>query len=127
MSGTIRPPSSRWASQSVKAASSSLGSCPRLSRRTGLSDSGETRYWYHEMSHATVITTSAFTPDSTTTETRGRPSDLAMPPTVRRYWEALRRSAASTIASSCRSEEHTSELQSPVHLVCRLLLEKENT
>src|SRR5690348_11766979 len=28
-------------------------------------------------------------------------------------------------ASSARSEEHTSELQSPVHLVCRLLLEKK--
>src|SRR5438876_7717523 len=29
-------------------------------------------------------------------------------------------------ASRCRrSEEHTSELQSPVHLVCRLLLEKK--
>src|SRR5690348_17720705 len=27
---------------------------------------------------------------------------------------------------SPRSEEHTSELQSPVHLVCRLLLEKKN-
>src|SRR5947208_7590974 len=26
-----------------------------------------------------------------------------------------------------RSEEHTSELQSPDHLVCRLLLEKKNT
>src|SRR4051794_41664641 len=26
---------------------------------------------------------------------------------------------------SVRSEEHTSELQSPVHLVCRLLLEKK--
>src|SRR5690348_17963421 len=28
--------------------------------------------------------------------------------------------------TSRRSEEHTSELQSPVHLVCRLLLEKKN-
>src|SRR5690348_17913898 len=28
-------------------------------------------------------------------------------------------------ASDLRSEEHTSELQSPVHLVCRLLLEKK--
>src|SRR5690348_17451745 len=28
-------------------------------------------------------------------------------------------------AVSQRSEEHTSELQSPVHLVCRLLLEKK--
>src|SRR5256885_11635588 len=26
----------------------------------------------------------------------------------------------------CRSEEHTSELQSPCNLVCRLLLEKKN-
>src|SRR4051794_41383416 len=28
-------------------------------------------------------------------------------------------------AETARSEEHTSELQSPVHLVCRLLLEKK--
>src|SRR4051794_41747767 len=28
-------------------------------------------------------------------------------------------------ARAVRSEEHTSELQSPVHLVCRLLLEKK--
>src|SRR5258708_13511958 len=30
-------------------------------------------------------------------------------------------------ATLWRSEEHTSELQSPDHLVCRLLLEKKNT
>src|SRR3989442_6766758 len=29
--------------------------------------------------------------------------------------------------TSCRSEEHTSELQSRPHLVCRLLLEKKKT
>src|SRR5258708_14102665 len=29
------------------------------------------------------------------------------------------------LSESCRSEEHTSELQSPDHLVCRLLLEKK--
>src|SRR5258708_31820979 len=29
-------------------------------------------------------------------------------------------------ADRIRSEEHTSELQSPDHLVCRLLLEKKN-
>src|SRR2546426_4516768 len=29
------------------------------------------------------------------------------------------------ICQSCRSEEHTSELQSPCNLVCRLLLEKK--
>src|SRR5690348_2530027 len=33
--------------------------------------------------------------------------------------------AAPPKASAARSEEHTSELQSPVHLVCRLLLEKK--
>src|SRR5690348_17564418 len=31
----------------------------------------------------------------------------------------------SVFAEPDRSEEHTSELQSPVHLVCRLLLEKK--
>src|SRR5438876_12414010 len=29
------------------------------------------------------------------------------------------------VGAKPRSEEHTSELQSPVHLVCRLLLEKK--
>src|SRR5690348_18121824 len=32
---------------------------------------------------------------------------------------------AQRLAARYRSEEHTSELQSPVHLVCRLLLEKK--
>src|SRR5574337_1900052 len=31
-----------------------------------------------------------------------------------------------TTPSASRSEEHTSELQSPLNLVCRLLLEKKN-
>src|SRR5207244_9017068 len=35
------------------------------------------------------------------------------------------RHPASAIYSDVRSEEHTSELQSPDHLVCRLLLEKK--
>src|SRR5690348_17848059 len=33
--------------------------------------------------------------------------------------------AAGWLDAVVRSEEHTSELQSPVHLVCRLLLEKK--
>src|SRR5574337_1516149 len=32
----------------------------------------------------------------------------------------------SLVGCSPRSEEHTSELQSPLNLVCRLLLEKKN-
>src|SRR5258708_18521231 len=35
------------------------------------------------------------------------------------------RAGAAGIRPSARSEEHTSELQSPDHLVCRLLLEKK--
>src|SRR5690348_18025615 len=61
-------------------------------------------------------------PRSTLFPTR-RSSDLAgeRVPTPKwkvRYGLMLGRSAP-------RSEEHTSELQSPVHLVCRLLLEKK--
>src|SRR5258708_17961180 len=36
------------------------------------------------------------------------------------------KAAARPPHSKMRSEEHTSELQSPDHLVCRLLLEKKN-
>src|SRR5258708_29555154 len=43
------------------------------------------------------------------------------------YVDAYARSAPANPLTSeyCRSEEHTSELQSPDHLVCRLLLEKK--
>src|SRR5207244_13217703 len=34
--------------------------------------------------------------------------------------------AGTELDTTLRSEEHTSELQSPDHLVCRLLLEKKN-
>src|SRR5689334_976009 len=37
------------------------------------------------------------------------------------------RSTGPTCTSNVRSEEHTSELQSQFHLVCRLLLEKKNS
>src|SRR5688500_19070260 len=45
-----------------------------------------------------------------------------------RRGDAVRgRRAAWRQACRVRSEEHTSELQSPCNLVCRLLLEKKNT
>src|SRR3974390_1168844 len=54
---------------------------------------------------------------------------------TRRFMHALRRCLGSKAHRRCaaylaenlepRSEEHTSELQSPIHLVCRLLLEKK--
>src|SRR5690348_17468160 len=48
---------------------------------------------------------------------------------MKMFHEELRFLAGQKIVLSpqiARSEEHTSELQSPVHLVCRLLLEKKN-
>src|SRR2546430_14818835 len=44
-------------------------------------------------------------------------------PTAPRPWQATASSLAHRIV--CRSEEHTSELQSQSNLVCRLLLEKK--
>src|SRR5207244_11223232 len=43
---------------------------------------------------------------------------VACRPNCRRTWTCVREART-------RSEEHTSELQSPDHLVCRLLLEKK--
>src|SRR5438477_13027780 len=49
------------------------------------------------------------------------PSNRMAPPTMRPGGLATRRRTDSAV----RSEEHTSELQSHVNLVCRLLLEKK--
>src|SRR5438045_5536677 len=50
---------------------------------------------------------------------------------VRRHRRQLRPAAPERLAAvrrnECRSEEHTSELQSLRHLVCRLLLEKKKS
>src|SRR5690348_17999467 len=43
----------------------------------------------------------------------------------RRQWRLRCCDRPSSRRPLSRSEEHTSELQSPVHLVCRLLLEKK--
>src|SRR2546422_8388620 len=41
------------------------------------------------------------------------------------FLQSLRRSRHVELTETLRSEEHTSELQSRLHLVCRLLLEKK--
>src|SRR6266581_6116940 len=46
-------------------------------------------------------------------------------PPIRGWSDRIRWPACIRRAPPRRSEEHTSELQSPVHLVCRLLLEKK--
>src|SRR5258708_13973984 len=72
--------------------------------------------------------------DTATTEIYTLSLHDALPicPRGHRTSRAARWSSASTTTSTptrsapaCRSEEHTSELQSPDHLVCRLLLEKK--
>src|SRR5690348_17851449 len=45
---------------------------------------------------------------------------------ILQLWAQARARIAQFHRRKARSEEHTSELQSPVHLVCRLLLEKKN-
>src|SRR5690348_18011777 len=54
-------------------------------------------------------------------------SRRAISPSGLRTAKPFGNSSAMKPVESLRSEEHTSELQSPVHLVCRLLLEKKKT
>src|SRR2546422_6870261 len=49
------------------------------------------------------------------------------PPSARSPHDAAPAPAPLQLAPESRSEEHTSELQSRLHLVCRLLLEKKKT
>src|SRR5690348_17859001 len=60
-------------------------------------------------------------PYTTLFRSPARPAFPPFPPRAPRASLPRRRSGA----GPPRSEEHTSELQSPVHLVCRLLLEKK--
>src|SRR5258708_25220954 len=60
----------------------------------------------------------------------GRQTPLPIPQTAGTCWPAVALQPAGTPGAvqsvpPSRSEEHTSELQSPDHLVCRLLLEKK--
>src|SRR5438105_6987866 len=54
-----------------------------------------------------------------------RSSDLAPPQHERTAPEPINRAESQQRKDQIRSEEHTSELQSRVDLVCRLLLEKK--
>src|SRR5438552_5379293 len=56
----------------------------------------------------------------------GSPS-MVMVPGAMAFTRTSGASAFASTVVNMRSEEHTSELQSPDHLVCRLLLEKKKT
>src|SRR5256885_12907754 len=73
-------------------------------------------------------------PRGTTPSVRGGPSSVSLRSGcagfTRYGWRATLRAMKPNHDSrqfSKRSEEHTSELQSPCNLVCRLLLEKKKT
>src|SRR5256885_6592772 len=82
---------------------SATSTTPGASSRTPSSSTTPIRCSGTGFSTAACATTARAPPTSTATCSRG--------PTTRTSW---------------RSEEHTSELQSPCNLVCRLLLEKKN-
>src|SRR5690348_18186797 len=52
-------------------------------------------------------------------------ADVTAVRTAKAAFTALETGSFACVVVDARSEEHTSELQSPVHLVCRLLLEKK--
>src|SRR5690348_17804300 len=56
---------------------------------------------------------------------RARASPSSPRVRLRTLLVAARARPVRRMRATARSEEHTSELQSPVHLVCRLLLEKK--
>src|SRR5258708_23640303 len=84
-----------------------------------------TLFPYTTLFRSVSIKSSSFPPSTTT------PSKVAL------SWVGVRPAPAgagltptqlsATFEGVVRSEEHTSELQSPDHLVCRLLLEKKKT
>src|SRR5690348_17439825 len=79
----------------------------------------------------TAATTSSLnvSPASINGTSFGHATDVSLAPasSVRTSDSYRPLATVSSVASNPmrRSEEHTSELQSPVHLVCRLLLEKK--
>src|SRR5690348_17510375 len=54
-----------------------------------------------------------------------RSREVMLPYTLPYSMTGVRQAIGRALVGMIRSEEHTSELQSPVHLVCRLLLEKK--
>src|SRR2546429_6316774 len=94
-------------------------------------DTATTEIYTLSLHDALPISSPAFTPSMETPTTRrvGPSSTILITPRVSRMAPArgttLMGIALHSQAIPARSEEHTSELQSRLHLVCRLLLEKK--
>src|SRR6266705_7169040 len=76
------------------------------------------------MTHALALFIFFFFNDTATTEIYTLSLHDALP-ISRDRWAKPRAGPAPPLRTPSRSEEHTSELQSPYDLVCRLLLEKK--
>src|SRR5256885_8206203 len=59
--------------------------------------------------------------------TTSSPASFSLLAALARSWDILKKSRIAKHFPASRSEEHTSELQSPCNLVCRLLLEKKKS
>src|SRR3712207_7878884 len=81
--------------------------------------------------YTTLFRSSLVPPDRGRHPPPGRPPSLTPGPARANTrgttpgWDDPRRSGRNRGEQHCRSEEHTSELQSRQYLVCRLLLEKK--
>src|SRR5690348_17482434 len=74
----------------------------------------------------TTLFRSPFRNNSTESRLECTHTEIGSPSRCSQFQWGKRCSTGSDFRMGARSEEHTSELQSPVHLVCRLLLEKKN-
>src|SRR5256885_11008057 len=100
---------------------------PILAREAGWMD-------WRASSAASASTSSASSPAAGSKDDRARPSRVSVPvlsntrvSTAASASRPCRLRTSTPLRDSVRSEEHTSELQSPCNLVCRLLLEKKKT
>src|SRR2546425_8612780 len=86
-------------------------------------DTATTEIYTLSLHDALPISSSAtLSPRTACSGRPGREPSAPFQALMRGFWIAR---LISTLASSLRSEEHTSELQSLAYLVCRLLLEKK--
>src|SRR5205809_1568384 len=82
--------------------------------------------WYSPISALHSFPTRRSSDLSSISVMAGLLSEVTSDESVKKQVAAITTSIAATCFFTLRSEEHTSELQSRLHIVCRPLLEKKN-